>query len=187
MYCRMCGCKVPEDSNFCYRCGIKLVPDRFQMAEPVSSASQSSETGQPNPLDTMTLDEIEKVYILRTLDSCGGNISQAAKALGISRHTVMRKLEKWGRSVADSKDQTGPTAIRAASAPGGEEMKGTFCIDCIHFQRHTYKAPTRDGLEMTGIFSYCKRHMIAIPEPVEHYSCDDFEVKLDDSESEASE
>jgi transcriptional regulator of acetoin/glycerol metabolism len=26
----------------------------------------------------------------------GGNISQAAKVLGISRHTIMRKLERWG-------------------------------------------------------------------------------------------
>jgi len=48
----------------------------------------------------MTLEELEKDYILRTLDANGGNISQTAKTLGISRHTIMRKLERWGRSVS---------------------------------------------------------------------------------------
>ena len=45
----------------------------------------------------MTLEELEKDYILRMLDANDGNISQTAKRLGISRHTIMRKLEKWGR------------------------------------------------------------------------------------------
>ena len=51
--------------------------------------------GHAGPL---TLEELEKDYILRTLDSNDGNISQTAKTLGISRHTIMRKLERWGRS-----------------------------------------------------------------------------------------
>ena len=46
----------------------------------------------------LTLDELEKDYILRMLDSHAGNISQTAKMLGISRHTIMRKLERWGRA-----------------------------------------------------------------------------------------
>ena len=50
----------------------------------------------------LTLDELEKDYILRTLDAMGGNISQTAKTLGISRHTIMRKLEKWGRATDES-------------------------------------------------------------------------------------
>jgi two-component system, NtrC family, response regulator AtoC len=48
--------------------------------------------------ETMTLDEIEKEHIIQTLDTLGGNISQTAKTLGISRHTIMRKLERWGRA-----------------------------------------------------------------------------------------
>jgi transcriptional regulator with PAS, ATPase and Fis domain len=48
-----------------------------------------------------TLDELEKEYILSTLDANDGNISQTAKTLGISRHTIMRKLERWGKSVSD--------------------------------------------------------------------------------------
>lgn len=49
----------------------------------------------------MTLEELEKDYILRTLDANDGNISQTAKTLGISRHTIMRKLEKWGKSTSE--------------------------------------------------------------------------------------
>ena len=46
----------------------------------------------------MTLEELEKEYILRSLEAHDGNISQTAKTLGISRHTIMRKLERWGKS-----------------------------------------------------------------------------------------
>lgn len=49
----------------------------------------------------MTLEELERDYIMRTLDANGGNISQTAKTLGISRHTIMRKLEKWGNAAEE--------------------------------------------------------------------------------------
>ncbi len=55
--------------------------------------------GSEGPL---TLEELEKDYILRTLDANDGNISQTAKTLGISRHTIMRKLEKWGRNTGEA-------------------------------------------------------------------------------------
>jgi two-component system response regulator AtoC len=50
----------------------------------------------------MTLDELERDHILRTLDAMGGNISQTAKTLGISRHTIMRKLERWGKGMSEN-------------------------------------------------------------------------------------
>jgi len=43
-----------------------------------------------------TLEDMERDYILKVLKEEGGNMSQAAKVLGISRHTIMRKMEKWG-------------------------------------------------------------------------------------------
>ncbi len=46
-----------------------------------------------------SLDAIEIDVIRRTLDACGGNISEAAKRLGISRNTVYRKL-RWNTSAA---------------------------------------------------------------------------------------
>lgn len=44
---------------------------------------------------TLTLEELEREYIRRTLEANAGNISATAKMLGISRHTIMRKLERW--------------------------------------------------------------------------------------------
>lgn len=41
-----------------------------------------------------TLDAAERQHIQRTLDACEGNISEAARRLGLHRRTLQRKLEK---------------------------------------------------------------------------------------------
>jgi two-component system response regulator AtoC len=43
-----------------------------------------------------TLDEIEKEHILKSLDRTGGNLSAAAKALGLSRPTLRKRLKRYG-------------------------------------------------------------------------------------------
>ena len=43
-----------------------------------------------------TLDDVEKAQILAMLDEVGGNRTEAAKRLGISRRTIYRKLEEYG-------------------------------------------------------------------------------------------
>jgi DNA-binding NtrC family response regulator len=48
----------------------------------------------PNPPGTM--EESERDLILRTLRECDGNRTHAAKKLGISRRTIIRKVEKYG-------------------------------------------------------------------------------------------
>lgn len=42
-----------------------------------------------------TLKEIEKAATLRTLESCGNNVSEAARVLGVSRNWVHYKLKEW--------------------------------------------------------------------------------------------
>ena len=42
------------------------------------------------------LDDVEREVILATLDSCGGNKSEAARVLGITRATLHKKLKKYG-------------------------------------------------------------------------------------------
>jgi two-component system response regulator HydG len=44
----------------------------------------------------LSLDEVEKTTILNTLDSVGGNKSEAARRLGITRKTLHAKLRKYG-------------------------------------------------------------------------------------------
>ncbi|MBW1945184.1 MAG: sigma-54-dependent Fis family transcriptional regulator [Deltaproteobacteria bacterium] len=44
----------------------------------------------------MPLDEVEKISILKTLELAGGNKSEAARRLGITRRTLHKKLKKYG-------------------------------------------------------------------------------------------
>lgn len=60
--------------------------------------------GPPNPMNDqkaagceaiLTLSEIEKTHIRKSLDRFNGNHTHAAKALGISRSTLLRKLKSY--------------------------------------------------------------------------------------------
>lgn len=42
-----------------------------------------------------TLDRVEWEHIQRVLTECGGNISEAARRLGLHRRTLQRKLDKY--------------------------------------------------------------------------------------------
>lgn len=44
----------------------------------------------------LPLDEVEKASILKTLELAGGNKSEAARRLGITRRTLHKKLKKYG-------------------------------------------------------------------------------------------
>jgi len=45
-------------------------------------------------LDEMSLEEVERYLMQKTLARCDGNVSQAAKALGLSRSAFYRRLQK---------------------------------------------------------------------------------------------
>ena len=45
--------------------------------------------------ENMPLDEVEKRSILEAINSCGGNKSEAARRLGITRKTLRKKLDKY--------------------------------------------------------------------------------------------
>jgi DNA-binding NtrC family response regulator len=47
-------------------------------------------------LEQMTLEEVERHLIQRALTRCGGQISGAAKALGLSRSALYRRLQHFG-------------------------------------------------------------------------------------------
>lgn len=46
--------------------------------------------------DDLTLEELERRYIQRVLDRLDGNMTKAAKSLGISRSTLWRKIGRYG-------------------------------------------------------------------------------------------
>ncbi len=40
---------------------------------------------------------MERRYIEHAIDSCGGNLQEAARKLGISPSTIYRKKEAWAK------------------------------------------------------------------------------------------
>jgi DNA-binding NtrC family response regulator len=64
----------------------ELTPEDFNM----STSSDSL------PLRNLNLEEAEKTLITEALKNCRGNISEAARELGIGRQTLYRKIEKYG-------------------------------------------------------------------------------------------
>ena len=52
--------------------------------------------GNDLPMDAYNLEEIEKLAIQRTVQKHQGNISKAAKELGLTRTSLYRRLEKYG-------------------------------------------------------------------------------------------
>lgn len=55
------------------------------------------------PSDGLVLEEVEKALIKKALVRAGGNASQAARLLGVSRNTLRYRLEKYGLSPLASK------------------------------------------------------------------------------------
>jgi two-component system response regulator HydG len=55
-----------------------------------------------DPTEIVTMDELERRYILRVLSLVGGNKSRAAQVLGFDRRTLYRKLERYGDGVGPS-------------------------------------------------------------------------------------
>jgi two-component system, NtrC family, response regulator HydG len=54
-----------------------------------------------HPDELQPLEEVERRYILRVVDVCKGNKSQAARVLGIGRKTLYRRLVSFGVSVSE--------------------------------------------------------------------------------------
>jgi len=57
---------------------------------------RSSPPGGVGRLEEMSLEEVERHLIQRTLGRHEGNVSQAARALGLSRSAMYRRLQKYG-------------------------------------------------------------------------------------------
>jgi len=58
------------------------------------AASFELPVAMPNEL--VTMEEVERRYILRALETLGGNRALAAQALGLDRKTLYRKLKRYG-------------------------------------------------------------------------------------------
>jgi DNA-binding NtrC family response regulator len=73
------------------------------MEDPRTEAETSSARGAPaerTAEDELPLKEaceqFEREYVLRAVHRQGWNLSGAARALGVHRNTILRKLDAWG-------------------------------------------------------------------------------------------
>jgi two-component system response regulator RegA len=66
-------------------------------ADEILAAFERTAGGQTAdaPLQPMSLDRVEWEHINRVLVACGGNVSEAARLLGLHRRTLQRKLAKY--------------------------------------------------------------------------------------------
>ncbi|MFY0627823.1 MAG: sigma-54-dependent Fis family transcriptional regulator [Reichenbachiella sp.] len=67
-----------------------LVPEDFFFL------NHKPDNGNEDQLNTFNLDEVERNVIQKAIDRNGGNISKAAKELGLTRASLYRRLEKHG-------------------------------------------------------------------------------------------
>ena len=64
------------------------------LASPDTRAQQ--EASDMMPVEMLTLEEMDLRHIRKTLAACGGNKTHAARALGLDRRSLYRRLEDHG-------------------------------------------------------------------------------------------
>ncbi len=89
---------VRELENCVERAVVLLAGEYIREQDLPSAIAQSGAGASPVGVNIqdMTLDEIERVAILDALESAGGNKSETARKLGITRKTLHAKLQRYG-------------------------------------------------------------------------------------------
>jgi transcriptional regulator with PAS, ATPase and Fis domain len=75
--------------------GDVLEPHDFMFLTDKTSNNEPEETSEPD-LTEFDLETVEKMMIQKAVSKYAGNISKAAKSLGLTRASLYRRLEKHG-------------------------------------------------------------------------------------------
>ena len=94
---------VRELMNCVERCVVLARTQHITLADlPFVSADGAGETDEApeagHALRDVPLARVEKAAVLETLASAGGNRSEAARRLGITRKTLLKKLKQYGKA-----------------------------------------------------------------------------------------
>ncbi|WP_271911757.1 sigma-54-dependent Fis family transcriptional regulator [Vreelandella alkaliphila] len=78
----------------CQRLTIERLSPRWQrkLAQPIESGVRNTVTSEDPGNGCQELREMERTHMVRTLEAHGGNMTAAARTLGISRSTLYRRL-----------------------------------------------------------------------------------------------
>jgi DNA-binding NtrC family response regulator len=68
---------------------------RADEVKPLDLSLQAASGGGERRLEEMSLEEVERLLIQKALRRFGGNVSQAAEALGLSRSALYRRMQKY--------------------------------------------------------------------------------------------
>jgi two-component system response regulator HydG len=92
----MCGnWKTPWNERWCFSVVILFPSVNYRPVSPCCEPSVAV-PAHTQSLVGMSLDEIEKSAISETLQAFGGNKSETARRLGITRKTLQAKLVRYG-------------------------------------------------------------------------------------------
>jgi transcriptional regulator with PAS, ATPase and Fis domain len=72
--------------------------DRLEVgdfSEPIDATRTDAGSNALPPVGSMTMDEIERAMIVKSLRHHGGNVSKVAESLGLSRAALYRRFEKY--------------------------------------------------------------------------------------------
>jgi len=73
---------------------VEDLPDKIRAQQTRRSTAMSGS----NLPELLSLEEVERRHVLRVLEACHGNRTDAAKILDLDRKTLYRKLLRWGLS-----------------------------------------------------------------------------------------
>jgi transcriptional regulator with PAS, ATPase and Fis domain len=76
--------------------GDPIAPEHLLFDAEPQAAAPAPEPAAPAAAPALAADDPERARILAALDACAGNQTQAAKQLGISRATLVHKLDLYG-------------------------------------------------------------------------------------------
>jgi two-component system response regulator HydG len=76
------------------------LPEKIARAQSTSLVVEGDDTSQ-----LITLDQLERRYIMRVISAAGGNKALAARTLGLDRRTLYRKLERYSAEDASAAAQ----------------------------------------------------------------------------------
>jgi two-component system response regulator RegA len=74
---------------------IAYLPKPVDADEVLAAFQRAGGEAPAKPVETPSLARAEWEHINRVLSDCGGNISEAARRLGIHRRSLQRKLQKY--------------------------------------------------------------------------------------------